>query len=214
VDVPTHAPTDTSNDGKLNNGYGNGDQSSPGHSSENQNANGTGSTNNDPGNSGHSTDVPTHAPTDSPNDGKLNNGYGNGDQSSPGHSSENQNADGTGSTNNDPGNSGHSTDVPTDASVSLLGAEVFKFELSDLGVNNNPAEKMINTFDKGDVLDLKDVLDGNHNVTVDVGVKDTVIHIADKAGHMLENITIFDYHSDPVSKIIEDLTKGGTHNGI
>ena len=178
----------------------------------------------------HSTDAPTEHPTDAPSD-HNNNGWGNGDQDAPGNSLHNNNAENaqdlqgkrgysndmiggnkddhlTGESNSDHLQGGAGNDVLTGG----LGADTFRWELADLGTAGKAAHDVITDFAVGDKLNIGDILTdkSNHSISAEIDGKDTHIHILDKNGKEVQEITLQGYHdSDGVSRLMESLKSSG-----
>ncbi len=213
--------------GENNNGGGNsgsggesnsGNSGSGGDSNSGNSGNGSEGSNNsgDSGNSGSSHD---------------NNGWGNGDQDAPGNSLGNNNAENSqdlkgnqensndmsgghkddhlvGGSHNDHLQGGGGDDVETGG----LGADTFVWKLADLGSAGHAAHDVVSDFSAGDKLDIKDILtgDSHHDLSSEIVGSDTHIHIADKNGHEVQEITLQGYHdAEGVARLMASLKSSG-----
>jgi hypothetical protein len=96
--------------------------------------------------------------------------------------------------------------------VATEGSDVFKWSLADLGSAGHAAHDVVSDFSAGDKLDIKDILtgDGHHDLSSEIVGSNTHIHIADKNGHEVQEITLQGYHdAEGVARLMASLKSSG-----
>ena len=113
-----------------------------------------------------------------------------------------------GGSHNDHLQGGGGDDVETGG----LGADTFVWKLADLGSAGHAAHDVVSDFSAGDKLDIKDILtgDSHHDLSSEIVGSDTHIHIADKNGHEVQEITLQGYHdAEAVARLMASLKSSG-----
>ena len=114
----------------------------------------------------------------------------------------------TGGSHNDHLEGGQGNDVESGG----LGADTFVWKLADVGSQGKVAHDLVTDFSTGDKLNIKDLMtgEGHHEISSEIVGKDTHIHIQDKNGHEMQEITLQGYHdAEAVARLIASLKSSG-----